>query len=106
LLQFNFPLDDNDYGHFNLDDLQEKDYAAWMNIFLQLTNAGYLNPMNQWHVKKVLEYLNLLDNEIDPDDTTIAKENNEKMLNNTLLQRSELDALNKTNPTTLDFDKK
>lgn len=106
LLQFNFPLDNNDYGHFNLDDLQEKDYAVWMNIFLQLTNAGYLNPMNQWHVKKVLEYLNLLDNEIDPDDATIAEENNEKMLNNTLLQRSELDALNKTNPTTLDFDKK
>jgi len=106
LLQFNFPLNDNDYGHFNLDDLQEKDYAVWMNIFLQLTNAGYLNPLNQWHVKKVLEYLNLLDNEIDPDDTTVAQENNEKMLNNTLLPREQLDELNKTNPATLDFEKK
>jgi hypothetical protein len=106
LLEYNFPLENNDYGHFNLDDLQEKDYAVWMNIFMQLTNAGYLNPLNQWHVKKVLEYLNLLDNEIDPDDATVAQENNEKMMNNTLLPRNELDQLNKTNPATLDFEKK
>jgi hypothetical protein len=105
LLEFNFPLEDNDYGNFNLDDLQEKDYSTWMTIFMQLTNAGYLNPLNQWHVKKVLEYLNLLDNEIDPDDATVAKEGNEKMLNNTLLPRSELDEANKSNQPAVDYTK-
>ena len=74
----------NDYGRFNRDDLDEKDYAMWMNIFTQLTAQGYLNPYNQMHVKKVLDFLDLLDDEINIMDPTEAQKNNQSMLNNTL----------------------
>jgi hypothetical protein len=81
LILMNWQTDD--YGRFNLNDLEEKDYAMWMNIFTQLTAQGYLNPYNQLHVKKVLDFLDLLDDEINIMDPTEAQKNNQSMLNNT-----------------------
>lgn len=82
LILMNWQTDD--YGKFNLNDLDEKDYAMWMNIFTQLTAQGYLNPYNQMHVRKVLDFLDLLDDEINIMDPTEAQKNNQSMLNNTL----------------------
>lgn len=86
LIDFNY-ANVKDYGYFNVDDLKEEDYVKWSQIFLNLTNAGYLNSLNKTHVKKVLTYFNLLDDMtgLDPEEAEQVKSNNEGMLKNTLI---------------------
>lgn len=86
LIDFNFP-NVTDYGYFNIDDLSEEDYVKWSQIFLNLTNSGYLNPLNKSHVHKVLTFFNLLDDTtgLEPETAENVKKKNEGMLNNTLI---------------------
>ena len=86
LIDFNFS-NVTDYGYFNIDDLFEEDYVKWSQIFLNLTNSGYLNPLNKSHVNKVLTFFNLLDDMtgLEPEEAENVKKKNEGMLNNTLI---------------------
>ena len=65
----------------------EEDYVKWSQIFLNLTNSGYLNPLNKTHVHKVLTFFNLLDDMtgLEPEEAENIKKKNEGMLNNTLI---------------------